>query len=145
MSKKLFTAADMEAFLRSGKTVADLPKEILLTPSAKDVLRDGVRPGRSYALGGAAAAPAAAFAEPILPDYEYHWTPGADAKTPAELHAFFNSPAIVEVKERMLDIGRRMWAREYTDGNGGNLTVRVGDNLVLCTPTLVSRGFMTLE
>jgi len=38
-----------------------------------------------------------------------------------------------------------MWAREYTDGNGGNLTIRVGDNLVLCTPTLVSKGFMTME
>ena len=145
MSKKVFTGADMEAFLRSGKTEADLPKDILLTPSAKDVLRDGLRPGRSYALAGAAAAPAAPAAEPILPDYEYHWTPGSEPKSPAELQAFFTSPAIVAVKERMLDIGRRMWAREYTDGNGGNLTVRVGDNLVLCTPTLVSKGFMTLE
>ncbi|MBN8458756.1 MAG: class II aldolase/adducin family protein [Verrucomicrobia bacterium] len=144
MSKKVFTAADMEAFLKSGKTAADLPKDVLLTPSAKDVLRDGVGGGRSYALGSAPAA-ASASAEPILPDYEYHWTPGKDPKTPAEIQAFFNSPAIVEVKQRMVDIGKRMWAREYTDGNGGNLTVRVGDNLVLCTPTLVSKGFMTLE
>lgn len=144
MSKKVFTAADMEAFLKSGKTAADLPKDILLTPSAKDVLRDGVGGGRSYALGTTPVS-SVASAEPILPDYEYHWTPGKDPKTPAEIQAFFNSPAIVEVKQRMVDIGKRMWAREYTDGNGGNLTVRVGDNLVLCTPTLVSKGFMTLE
>lgn len=71
--------------------------------------------------------------------------PGKDPKTPAEIQAFFNSPAIVAIKERMCDMGRRMWAKDYTDGNGGNLTVRVGDNLVLCTPTLVSKGFMTPE
>ena len=59
MSKKVFTAADMEAFLKSGKTAADLPKDVLLTPSAKDVLRYGVGGGRSYALGSAPVAAAA--------------------------------------------------------------------------------------
>jgi L-fuculose-phosphate aldolase len=143
MSKKVFTAADIEAFLRSGKAAADLPKDVLLTPSAKDALRDGIGPVRAGAsLAGASSAVPAA---PILPDYEYHWTPGNDAKTPAEIQAFFDSPPIVAIKHRMVDIGRRMWEREYTDGNGGNLTIRVGDNLVLCTPTLVSKGFMTME
>ena len=143
MSKKVFTAADIEAFLRSGKTAADLPNDVLLTPSAKDALRDGLGPVRA----GAALAYAAQAvpSAPILPDYEYHWTPGQDPKTPAEIQAFFNSAPIVAIKHRMVDIGKRMWAREYTDGNGGNLTIRVGDNLVLCTPTLVSKGFMTME
>lgn len=36
-----------------------------------------------------------------------------------------------------------MWQRGYVDGNGGNITVRVGDDRVLCTATLVSKGFMT--
>jgi L-fuculose-phosphate aldolase len=143
MSKKVFTAADMQAFLKSGRTAADLPQDVLLTPSAKDVLRDGVGGGRSsMPTSGAAAAPQA---EPILPDYEYSWTPGKDPRTPAEIQAFFDSPPIVAIKHRMVDIGRRMWTRNYTDGNGGNLTIRVGDNLVLCTPTLVSKGFMTVE
>ena len=143
MTKKVFTAADMEAFLRSGKTAADLPKGVLLTPSAKDVLRDGLGPVRA---GGVAAVSSSAVpSAPILPDYEYHWTPGQDPKTPAAIQAFFDSPAIVAIKHRMVDIGKRMWAREFTDGNGGNLTIRVGDNLVLCTPTLVSKGFMTME
>ena len=143
MTKTVFTAADMEAFLRSGKSAADLPKNVLLTPSAKDVLRDGLGPVRA---GGASAASSTAVpGVPILPDYEYHWTPGNDPKTPAEIQAFFDSPPIVAIKHRMVDIGKRMWAREYTDGNGGNLTIRVGDNLVLCTPTLVSKGFMTME
>lgn len=145
MSKQVFTAAAMEAHLKSGKTAADLPKGAVLTPSARDVLRDGLGSVRA---GGAArvAAPVPAFNDkPIIPDYEFRWTPGNDPKTPAEIHAFFHSPAIIELKERMVGIGQRMWNREYTDGNGGNLTIRVGDNLVLCTPTLVSKGFMTLE
>jgi L-fuculose-phosphate aldolase len=143
MRKKVFTAADMEAHFKAGKTAADIPADAILTPSAKDVLRDGIGPVRAGFT--AVSAPSSASAEPILPDYEYHWTTGKDPKTPAEIDAFFNSPAIVEIKQRMVDMGRRMWEREFTDGNGGNLTVRVGDNLVLCTPTLVSKGFMTLE
>lgn len=140
MPKNVFTAADIEALLKAGKSAADIPAGAVLTPSAKDVLRDGLGPVKA---GKSAARPAPAA--PILPDFEYHWTPGKDPKTPAELEAFFHSPAIVAIKHRMVDIGQRMWAREYTDGNGGNLTVRVGDNLVLCTPTLVSKGFMTIE
>jgi L-fuculose-phosphate aldolase len=31
------------------------------------------------------------------------------------------------------------------DGNGGNISIRVGENLALCTPTLVSKGFMKPE
>ena len=141
MSKKLFTAADIEAHFKAGKSAADLPKDAVLTPSAKDVLRDGLGPLRA----GGSPAVSSAPAEPMLPDYEYHWTPGKDPKTPAEIQAFFDSPAIVAIKHRMVDIGKRMWAREYTDGNGGNLTIRVGDNLILCTPTLVSKGFMAME
>jgi L-fuculose-phosphate aldolase len=45
----------------------------------------------------------------------------------------------------MVEIGRRLWERAYVDGNGGNLAIRVGDDLALCTPTLVSKGFMKPE
>jgi L-fuculose-phosphate aldolase len=61
------------------------------------------------------------------------------------LKAFFNSPAVQNAKEQLCDIGRRMWQREYVDGNGGNLALRVGKNVALCTPTLVSKGFMRTE
>jgi len=62
-----------------------------------------------------------------------------------EIKAFFNSPAVQDLKAQLCDIGRRMWQREYVDGNGGNLAVRVGKDLALCTPTLVSKGFMQPE
>ena len=63
----------------------------------------------------------------------------------SELKKFFNSPAIRKLKEQICDIGRRMWQREYVDGNGGNLAIRVGKDIALCTPTLVSKGFMQPE
>lgn len=62
--------------------------------------------------------------------------------TKSQLKAFFHSPAIRNLKEQLCDIGRRMWQREYVDGNGGNLAIRVGQDIALCTPTLVSKGFM---
>ena len=46
-------------------------------------------------------------------------------------------------KEHICEIGRRMWQRGYVDGNGGNISIRVAEDLVLCTPTLISKGFMT--
>ena len=61
------------------------------------------------------------------------------------LKVFFNSPALRKLKEQMCDIGHRMWQREYVDGNGGNLAIRVGKDIALCTPTLVSKGFMKPE
>jgi len=56
--------------------------------------------------------------------------------------AFFNSPKIRALKLQFCDMGRRLWTRAYVEGNGGNMAVRVGENLALCTPTLVSKGFM---
>lgn len=94
--------------------------------------------GSRATAGSAGAAPR----RPATPDWEYRWVPGTDPRTPAELEAFFRSPPIEELKRRMCDIGRRLWQREYADGNGGNLTIRVGDRLVLCTATLISKGFM---
>src|SRR5271170_3100034 len=63
----------------------------------------------------------------------------------SKLEAFFNSPAAQNLKEQLCDIGRRLWQREYVDGNGGNLAIRAGQDLALCTPTLVSKGFMKPE
>ena len=140
--KKVFTAKDVEALLKQGKGPGAIPEGALLTPSAKDVLKDAANRSQRAARATTSGAPSA---DPIVPDYEFRWTPGSDPKTPAEIDDFFNSPEIEVLKERMCEMGRRMWSKDYTDGNGGNLTIRVGDNLVLCTPTLISKGFMSPE
>ena len=63
--------------------------------------------------------------------------------SPAELKKFFNSRECLELKKQICELGKRMWQRAYVEGNGGNLAIRVGTDLALCTPTRVSKGFMT--
>jgi L-fuculose-phosphate aldolase len=133
---KVITAKEAEELFRKGERP---PAGSILTPSARDIFTDGVK------LGPKKAAAPAKKAEPIVPDYEFKWAPGSDPKTPEEIEKFFHSPAIEALKHKICEIGRRIWAKDYVDGNGGNITVRVGDNLVLCTPTLISKGFMAPE
>ncbi len=138
--RTIITEKDLRDMIKRGEDPNRIPADALLTPSARDFLATvpaSVKPG--------AKTVSAAAVEPVIPDYEYHWKPGADPKTPQDIQRFFNSPEIQQLKKRMCDIGRRIWEKDYVDGNGGNLTVRVGDNLVLCTPTLISKGFMKPE
>ncbi|MDX2108981.1 MAG: class II aldolase/adducin family protein [Verrucomicrobiota bacterium] len=143
---KVYTAKDVEAILAKGGSVADIPAGTILTPSARDLLKEQAQgSGQPKAKSAQAVTAGNEPYAPILPDYTYRWEGKPDPKTPAEIQKFFNSPEIQLIKERMVDMGRRMWEREYTDGNGGNLVVRVGENLFLCTQTLISKGFMTPE
>jgi L-fuculose-phosphate aldolase len=38
--------------------------------------------------------------------------------------------------------GRKLWERQYVDGNGGNISVRLGERYLLCTPTMMSKRDM---
>jgi L-fuculose-phosphate aldolase len=63
----------------------------------------------------------------------------------ADIEAFFHSPDIQALKARVCEIGRRLWERGFVDSNAGNISVKVGPDLALCTPTLISKGFMKPE
>jgi L-fuculose-phosphate aldolase len=138
---QFLTAREVEALVRSGQPLPDGAK---LTPSARDFLDDQKRNLRP-ALAPFAGGKKTAQGEPSIPDYEFRWQPGSDPKTPADIERFFHSKPVEELKLRICDMGRRLWQRDYTDGNGGNITVRVGDNLAVCTPTLICKGFMQPE
>jgi L-fuculose-phosphate aldolase len=43
----------------------------------------------------------------------------------------------------IVEVGRRMYAREYTDANAGNISVRLAADRLLMTPKNVCKGFMT--
>ena len=85
------------------------------------------------------------YINPPLVNRAYDWRKGAQPKTRKELDRFFDSAAINRVKDRICEMGRRIYMKGYTDGNGGNISVRVGEDLVLCTPTLCCKGFMKRE
>jgi L-fuculose-phosphate aldolase len=50
---------------------------------------------------------------------------------------------IQQLREDIVEIGRRLWLRGFVASNDGNISVRIGDDRVLMTPTAVSKGFMT--
>ncbi len=51
---------------------------------------------------------------------------------------------LAEVRIAICEIGRAMWQRSLVAANDGNISVRVGEEIV-CTPAGVSKGFMTPE
>ncbi|PHS12733.1 MAG: aldolase [Blastopirellula sp.] len=47
-----------------------------------------------------------------------------------------------KIKQDMCDIGRRIYDKGFVAANDGNITVRISENEVLCTPTMQSKGFL---
>lgn len=125
---KLFAQKDAEAFVKTGAREFHHTRDIRLTPGARDVLTEsGVKV--VFDEGTVCPATAAASAPASTGNSD-------DAK-------LFNSPAAQSIKEQICDIGRRIWMREYCDGNGGNISARIGPDRFIVTPTGVSKGFMT--
>jgi L-fuculose-phosphate aldolase len=50
-----------------------------------------------------------------------------------------------KIKQDMCEIGRRIYAKGFAAANDGNITVRIGENEVLCTPTMHCKGFLKPE
>jgi L-fuculose-phosphate aldolase len=46
------------------------------------------------------------------------------------------------LRQEMCEIGRRVYAKGFAAANDGNISYRLSDDRVLCTPTRVSKGFM---
>ncbi|MFL5338924.1 MAG: class II aldolase/adducin family protein [Gemmataceae bacterium] len=47
-----------------------------------------------------------------------------------------------KLKDFICEIGRRVYHRGFAAANDGNITIRLNDKEVLCTPTMVSKGYM---
>src|SRR5256714_4721757 len=50
-----------------------------------------------------------------------------------------------KLKEQICEIGRRLYNRGFAAANDGNITIRLNDREILCTPTMVSKGFMKCD
>ena len=48
-----------------------------------------------------------------------------------------------EIKQEIVGIGKRIYERGFVAANDGNISVRIGENAFYCTPTGISKGFMT--
>lgn len=47
-----------------------------------------------------------------------------------------------QARKAIIDIGQRMYVRNFVAANDGNISVKTGDNEVWATPTGVSKGYM---
>jgi L-fuculose-phosphate aldolase len=132
---KLISQKEASDFVKSGAREFRYNADIRLTPGAKDIFNEAnvklVFDAQATASAGSATAAPAASAPALGADYS-----AADI-------ALWNSPEANSIKEQICDIGRRIWAREYCDGNGGNISARLAPDRFICTPTGVSKGFMT--
>jgi len=62
---------------------------------------------------------------------------GTEKESPLEL---FHSAEANALRAEIIRTGRKLWDRQYVDGNGGNISVRLGAEFVLCTPTMLSKA-----
>jgi L-fuculose-phosphate aldolase len=70
--------------------------------------------------------------------------PSSDAVSIAYAR-LFSTPQAEAIKKEICAVGRKLWLRQYVDGNGGNMSYRIGPNEVICTPTQVSKFDLTPE
>lgn len=49
---------------------------------------------------------------------------------------------VYQLKQEICEIGRRIYNKGFAAANDGNISFRLSDKEVLCSPTMVSKGFM---
>jgi L-fuculose-phosphate aldolase len=134
-SRRVVAMRDVQEAVAAGATCVVIAENCVVTPSARDFLQQ-----RNVALekngnGSAALAntPAPANAS------------ASSAPTRAANPRLFSTPEAEAIKKEICAVGRKLWMRQFVDGNGGNISYRIGPNEVLCTPTLVSKYDLTPE
>jgi L-fuculose-phosphate aldolase len=125
-SRKLIAVRDVQDAVAAGATSILAAAGAVITPSARDLMQQN---GIALAAGQAAAAPSAA--------------PQKSAAVPAPDRKLYTSPEAEAIKKEICNVGRKLWMRQFVDGNGGNISFRIGPNEVLCTPTLMSKYDLT--
>src|SRR5277367_1245971 len=127
---QVISVRDIQEMIRSGQGVR-IPDDALVTPSARDFLNELKTNGANGAKAPAPNPDAAFVAgEHLAPPPKK--LNSKSSKT--ELESFFNSPYANNLKEQICQMGHRLWKRAYVDGNGGNMAIRVGEDIAICTP-----------
>ncbi len=121
---------EIDAAVRDGAGEVLLRHRAVVTPSAREAME---RAGLTARTAEAAPPAAAATATPVHPRV---------SKATRDL---FYSPEAEAIKAEIVNTGRKLWQRQYVDGNGGNISYRLGPNEVICTPTLCSKADLKAE
>jgi L-fuculose-phosphate aldolase len=156
--QNVLTMRDAQNAVSAGATHVRVAEKSVVTPSAQDFLRQH---GIELVTGAAAAAAPAPAPKPVVAPVAAAASNGsgkariinvAGGTVPAKSSSaarkapdprLFNTPEAEAIKLEICAVGKKLWNRQYVDGNGGNISYRIGPNEVLCTPTLVSKYDLT--
>ncbi|MBI3468819.1 MAG: class II aldolase/adducin family protein [Planctomycetes bacterium] len=53
-----------------------------------------------------------------------------------------NTNNVYKLRQEICEIGRRLYAKGFAAANDGNISYRLSDNEVLCSPTMICKGFL---
>ncbi|MGA2755538.1 MAG: class II aldolase/adducin family protein [Terracidiphilus sp.] len=133
--RRLIAMRDVQDALAAGANSILAAQNCVVTPSARDFLQQhGIELNGS----GDAPAPSASAQTNSLS------ASAASGQSPVN-RRLFSTPEAEQIKKEICAVGRKLWMRQFVDGNGGNISYRIGPNEVLCTPTLVSKFDLTPE
>ncbi len=127
---------DVQEAVSAGASRVTAAANCVITPSARDFLRQ-----RNVQIVTAALAPVQKTAA-LAPKN------GAQIAHPPKSPAnprLFSTPEAEAIKKEICTVGKKLWLRQFVDGNGGNISYRIGPDEVICTPTLVSKFDLTPE
>src|SRR5580692_10261987 len=131
---RVITLEDIENAVKAGAKELLVQPRAILTPSAKDaVTLKGLKvKGGCCDDGGCGSCSGDAG-------------PAASGLSATEWDKILNSPEAEKIKAEIVDVGRKLWMRQYVDGNGGNISYRIAENAVICTPTLTSKADLKVK
>jgi L-fuculose-phosphate aldolase len=139
---KVVALVDVEAAVKAGATAVVVRADAILTPSARDYIGEK---GIALQSGTSAPASAPAGASGCARKSAYGNAAACASGANSEWDALFHSPEAERIKAEIVATGRKLWQRMYVDGNGGNISYRLNEQTVICTPTLVSKADLTPE
>src|SRR5580658_4282312 len=123
---RVITLEDVENAVKAGAKELLVQPRAILTPSARDaVTLKGLKvKGGCCDDGGCVSCSSGDGAA------------SSSGPSASEWDKILNSPEAEKIKAEIVDVGRKLWMRQYVDGNGGNISYRIAENAVICTPTL---------
>jgi L-fuculose-phosphate aldolase len=126
---KVITESDLATAVRRGYQNVSLSPCAILTPLAREFADS-----RQLVLVRENPAPTqVAVPSPDSPPSQ---------KSAAE-EALLNSAQALALKEEIIRAGRKLWERQYVDGNGGNISARLDHGYLICTPANCSKADLT--
>jgi L-fuculose-phosphate aldolase len=142
---RVLTGKDLEAAVSAGAREVVICDGAVLTPTARDVIRRAGLVLISNHSSGATPAPARPAVGPAAEKYAPPSGRPLSAPSARSDEAILNSPEALPIKEEIVRVGKKLWDRQYVDGNGGNITYRITQDRVICTPTLLSKADLTVD